>query len=193
MADRNYNEGGISRQITDLAVERFNRLATSGKDAPVNWDVVWRDGFQSTFGPRDWVPPEPKSPFNEADEVIEEAWMPFVRDVVDGDTITVSKNLGPSLLGPGMLEQQPGETRAHKVRLLGVNAAEYGVDPDLARTHQQRLEQALTNALRNGDSIYLVRDPEYAGSHTDPFGRELAWLWIGDQPFYFPNELERGK
>jgi endonuclease YncB( thermonuclease family) len=193
MGDRNFNEGGVTRDIQEEAVDRFNRLATAGRDAPVNWDKIWRDGFQSSFGPRDWTAPEPRQPLDEDGEMVADAWLPYIRSVVDGDTLEVSRNRGPGIIEfPLRPEAEEGQTRVHKVRILGVNAEEYGVDPDLARTHQRRLEQALTNALRNGDSIYLVRDPGYAGTHTDPFGRELAWLWIGDQPFYFPDELERG-
>jgi hypothetical protein len=207
MADRSYNEGDLTRSLQNEGVERFMRLATSGRDAPVNWDKLWRDGFQTQFGPLDWTPPTPKSPFGEevvigddgfavgeSDELIDDAWMPHIRWVVDGDTLEVSRNLGPSFVdGPNRPEFGfEGEARTHKVRLLGVNAADYGIDADAARTAQERLEDALVAAYRNGDSIYLVRDPEYAGSHTDPFGRELAWLWIGDEPYYFPDELRRG-
>ena len=121
-------------------------------------------------------------------------WMPFIRGVSDGDTLEVSMNKGPSMF-PGAVRPEfgEGETRVHKVRLLGVMAADYGFDDKRATADADRLEQALLEAQRNGDSIYLVRDPQYAGSHVDPFGRELAWLWIGDKPYYFPDELERGR
>ena len=71
-------------------------------------------------------------------------------------------------------------------------AADYDINNSGAEEDTHRLEQALLDAQRRGDSIYLVRDPDYAGSNVDPYGRELAWLWIGDKPYYFPDELRRG-
>ena len=33
-----------------------------------------------------------------------------------------------------------------------------------------------------------MRDPGNFGA-VDPYGRELAWLWIGDSPFWFEEEM----
>ena len=76
-----------------------------------------------------------------------------------------------------------------EVRLLGVNARDYGPDPRGAAEDQRRLQEALSTAVANGDTIYLVRDPEQMGSNTDKYGRELAWLYLGDEPWYFAEEM----
>ena len=196
--NENSYHGGISRAKQDEAVDKFMRLMTTGRDAPVLWEEIWRDAYQDTFGPLNWTPPEPLAPIDEDGNWNENAWKPYIKMVVDGDTLLVSKNLGPSIIG-GQLrpEVDAGETQLHRVRLLGVMAADYGASysgtAEEARADEKRLEDALREARRNGDTIWLVRDPDYAGSHTDPFGRELAWLWIGDQPYYFPDELKRGE
>lgn len=195
--NENSFHGGISRSVQEEAVDRFMRLSTSGKDAPVIWDNIWRDAFQTTFGPLNWEPPVPLTPMDESGEVRTTAWKPYVQAVLDGDTLLVSENSGPKIVNEGMFAAMHGTGAPHKVRILGVMAADYGGTtegtPEQAATDQARLEDAIRNAQRNGDSIWLVRDPEYAGSHTDPFGRELAWLWIGDTPYYFPDELRRGE
>lgn len=192
MSDRSYNEGSLPRSVQDEAVDKFNRLATASRDAPVNWDVVWRDGFSSTFGPRNWQPPEPKLPWDEeTGELGPDTWLPYIRDVVDGDTLVVSRNPGPPVVeGEFRGDFLDAQIPVHKVRLLGVMAADVG---DNQRIHTKRLEDALAQALRDGESVYLVRDPDYAGSNVDPFGRELAWLWIGEEPYFFADELQRGQ
>lgn len=75
------------------------------------------------------------------------------------------------------------------VRILGVNARELGVDG--GTEDRERLVEFLTDARDNGKRIYLVRDPETFGTNTDIYGRELAWLFVEDEPFYFPDELDR--
>lgn len=198
-----------TRAIQQEAVDRFDALRTAGRDAPINWEEVWHLGFQGRFGPLEWEPPEPPPVYMEDGSVNPEAWSPHIRYVSDGDTLIVSEHRGPALVdvpfprlsfnndGPkwgvgnfrvGELE---GEARMTQVRLLGVMAQDFYADADGAQSDKQRLEDALMDARRNGDRIWLVRDPDYAGSRTDPFGRELAWLYIGDEPFYFPDELRR--
>jgi hypothetical protein len=76
----------------------------------------------------------------------------------------------------------------NNVRLLGLRAQEiYGPNSEEALQQQRELKAALLQATRNGDSIYLVRDPRFG--NTDRYGRMLAWLWIGDEPYYVPDDL----
>jgi hypothetical protein len=193
-SDRSFNEGDLPRIIQQEAVDRWGRLATGFKDAPVNWDVVWRDAFQPMFGPLDWEPPEPAPVVDpETGELSSNAWRPVVVGVTDGDTITVSKYKGPALsAGPiRLMDSEDGTPAYHQVRLLGVMAADFGLDSETAATHTERLENALREAYENGDTIWLVRDPAYTGSPVDGFGRELAWLYIGDEPYWFPEDMKR--
>ena len=74
------------------------------------------------------------------------------------------------------------------MRLLGVRARAYGLDDPGATADKNRLWDALQQAVTNGDTIRLVRDAGEFGN-VDLYGRELAWLWIGDKPFYFPEEM----
>lgn len=192
-------EGPITRRFQDEAVDRFMRIKETGPTY-IDWDKVWHQAFRPRFGPLEWEPPVPPEPLQEDGTPNPNAWVPHIQGVVDGDTIAVSANRGPSLVGgitlPGLgieprAEFGTGAAGGHLVRLLGINSPEYSIDFDSAEQAKQQLEDALMEARENGDRIYLVRDPDFTGSNTDPFGRELAWLWIGDNPYYFPDEYRR--
>lgn len=191
--DRSYNEGSLPRLIQEEAVDRWMRLSTGYRDAPVAWDKVWRDAFQPMFGPLDWEPPEPPVLIDpETGQRNKNAWMPVVVSVEDGDTINVSQYTGPALSGePHRLLEREGTPRYHSVRILGVMAADYGLDEAGAESDKRRLEDRLLQAYENGDTIWLIRDPAYTGSPVDGFGRELAWLQIGDEMYWFPEDMTR--
>ena len=144
------------------------------KDQKTDWEFIWESQYERKYGPLDWVPPEPKSPFDENGDVAGPTLIPSIRHVVDGDTI--------------MIQQNPGSRVLQGVRLLGVDAPEInGPDPVGAAKYQDELEEALLQALENGDNIYLVQDDRFG--KTDQYGRILAWLWIGDTPFYKVEDL----
>jgi hypothetical protein len=70
-----------------------------------------------------------------------------------------------------------------------VSAPEYGYQPEAAEEATQRLRDFITQARENGDTLYLVTDPDTYLTNTDRYGRMLAVLWAGDKPFYFEDEL----
>jgi endonuclease YncB( thermonuclease family) len=130
--------------------------------------------YKRTYGPLDWEYDPPRSPFAENGELIGSAYYPLIQNIIDGDSLVVRDRMG----------SQTG----HQVRLIGVRARDYGLDDAGATEDKHRLLDALQQALTDGDSIYLVRDPDNYGN-VDLYGRELAWLWIGDKPFNFPDEM----
>jgi len=153
--------------------ERFMTLMNTAGDIPVDWNQIWDLGFKRNYGELGWTPPEPRAPLDE-DELVDGAWQPFIRHIIDGDSLVVGTRAGSQTF--------------HEVRLIGVRARDYGLDDEGAVDDKARLMDALQSALSSGDRIYLVRDPDNFGS-VDPYGRELAWLWIGDAPFSFPEEM----
>lgn len=166
---------GIPTQIRQKVIEEYGSfIAGSKDDGTIPWDTIWEGAYQPVFGPLDWVPPEPLPPFQENGEKTPTTRVPIVHTVVDGDTLLVSE----------VHDRTP-----YAVRLLGVSADEYGYDPDAAEADSKRLRDAIERARQNGDRIYLVTDPDRFVNHTDRYGRMLAWLWIGDEPFYFEEEM----
>jgi len=154
--------------------QRFMELRTSAAGSTnVDWNQIWKVAYKRTFGPLEWTPPEP-APWQVDGEVSNDAYQPFIKKVIDGDSLVVRNRAGAQTY--------------HEVRLLGVRARDFGIDDSGAITDRTRLTDALQTALANNDRIYLVRQPDPFGV-VDPYGRELAWLWIGDSPFYFPDEL----
>jgi hypothetical protein len=114
---------------------------------------------------------------------------PYIRKVVDGDTIIFSLRVGPTTwqFGRGFLDT-PGQTANYTARLIGVSARDFGPDPEGALEDKYRLEDALEEARRRGETIYLVRDPSLFG-YTDYYDRQLMWLFIGDRPWYFEDDF----
>ena len=154
------------------------RMVNSDKGAlNTEWMLLWEKRYEKSFGPLNWLPPNP-AVWNEGTTkepvVSNDAWKPFISHVIDGDSIIV--------------RDREGAQTVHEVRLLGVRAADFGFDNEGAIRDKERLTDALMQAKRNGDTIYLVRDPDMYGV-VDPFGRELVWLWIGDEPFWFEEEM----
>jgi endonuclease YncB( thermonuclease family) len=127
---------------------------------------------------------------NEDGELARNAMRVVVQNVRDGDSISVSTT---SEVNIPIFGDIAGTTPRHmQVRLLGVDTAEYAYEPDAASQARQRLIDALAAGARRGDTIYLVRDSEFAGTDVDPFDRMLAWLYIGDELYWEPDEIARG-
>lgn len=172
--------------------EMYKRLMNANPDMTrFSWEETWREGFESSFGPLDWTPPVPPTLDPEDHSV---TYRPFVWDVVDGDTIIVSREPTASFLNlPGNrfdVGMEGTTPTLHQVRLLGVTAPELGSEE--GEDWLNRLSDAILEARNENKPIYLVRDPAQAGRNTDMFGRELAWLFIGDEPYNFPETMEPG-
>jgi hypothetical protein len=150
----------------------WNRLLVRAEE-PETLRQAYDRAYRGLLGPLDWVPPEPRSPFD-GEELISDAYLPNIELVVDGDTLRVRR----------------GNSRPRIVRLLGVDAAERSTDEGIQQWED--LKMALLDAAEAGTPVYLVNDPDQAGSYTDQYGRELAWLFIGDTPWYFPERLRPG-
>jgi len=154
---------------------RYMALMNTANDTVVtDWQQLWDMRYERTYGPLGWEPPEPLSPFHDDGSLINGAYQPFIQSLIDGDSIVVTSRNG---------DMQP-----HEVRLLGVRARDYGLDDEGAKDDKYRLWDRLQQAIVDGDRIYLVRQAETFGN-VDIYGRELAWLWIGDEPFYFAEEM----
>ena len=170
--------GGMPLSEQQAVVDNFMQLRNAASENIAAWDTIWDAKYGRTFGDLDWVPPTPLSPFDDAGEKRPEAIAPFIRHLQDGDSFYYSDKPGD------------GETM-HGVRLLGVKARDFGSDDAGAMEDMNRLQDALNTAIANGDTIWLVRDPNQVGSNTDMYGRMLAWLWIGDKPYYFEDDFQR--
>ena len=174
MGDRYNDERFVPLEDQYLMRDKFLFLMNGSKDQKTDWEGIWKSQYERKYGPLDWIPPEPKSPFDENGDVAGGVIRPSIRQVVDGDSI--------------MIQEHPGSKRLNGIRLLGVDAPEMGgPDPDGALLYWNRLKDALLTGLENGDSIYFVQDPRFG--KTDQYGRILAWLWIGDTPFYNVEDL----
>lgn len=158
----------LTREEVQTVRDDYNRLAMTGRDFAFSWDKIWEEGFERTFGKREWEPPEIPP--------IETGWQPYIRDIVDGDTLVVSTQRGP-----GIFANDVGMTKSHKVRLLGVMAPELGTEE--GRAALAEFEDMIYDAVAEGKMITLVPDPDNYGT-VDPYGRELAWIYIGDEPYY---------
>lgn len=169
--------GGIPLSEQQEVVDRFMSLQATS-NTPLNWEKIWEDRYARTYGPLEWTPPEPKSPFDEDGSQHPYAVAPLIKTIIDGDSLVIQHESNGPMYG---------------VRLLGVRAADFGSENELAQDHKDRLSDALQEAVRNGDTIWIVRDPDTFGTSTDNYGRLLAWLWIGDKPFYFQEDFRRNQ
>jgi hypothetical protein len=170
---------GIPLNIQQQTVDRFQKIRMASADVPdtvLDWDHLWEQVFERSYGPLEWKVPEPPRPILANGQVNSNAIQPFIVNVPDGDTLVY----------------KVGETDSelHQVRLLGVRAADFGRDVSDAVDDTNRLLDVLQEAVENDDTIWLVRDPEQFGN-VDRYGRLLAFLWIGDTPYYFPDNFRR--
>jgi len=138
------------------------------------WEMIWEEQYEDTYGPLDWEPPEPISPLKDDGSINDNVLLPSIKIVHDGDTIQI--------------QEYPGSPNLRAVRLLGIRAPELGgKDNEAAIEAEEALKDAIVQGVNNGDRIYLVRDSRFG--NTDHYGRMLAWLWIGDTPYYNPDDL----
>ena len=147
---------------------RFMDIAQAGSDLNFDFDRIWKMRYERKYGVLGWEPPEPPG-------VTENSYRAVVHRVIDGDTVEVRPVVG--------------NKQGHTVRLLGTRARDFGLDNEGAADDKDRLVEALQAGIRAGLPIYFVRQPEVYGS-VDPYNRELSWLYIGDEPFFFPEELD---
>jgi len=169
--------GGIPLSEQQQVVDKFQALRAGSSESMAAWDKIWTGRYAKTYGALDWVPPEPLSPVDAEGNQRPTAVTPYIRAISDGDSLTVS--------------DRPNSGSMYQVRLLGVRSADFGSDDEGALADMNRLQDALNEAIVNGDTIWFVRDPDTFGSNTDMYGRMLAWLWIGDKPYYFPDDFRR--
>ena len=147
---------------------RFMTMAETGADTKPDWDLIWRMRYERTYGVLGWEAPTPPG-------VTENSYVAAVHRVVDGDTLVVRPRVG--------------DNQGITVRLLGTRSRDFGLDNEGASDDKDRLVEALHAGIRAGLEIQFVRQPEIYGN-VDPYGRELAWLYIGGEPFFFPEELD---
>jgi len=186
---RNVREDpNISEQIT-AAREGYANMAHAYPGFA--WKTTWEQAFSEDFGPwpENWAPPTPPTghPRDRG------GFQPYVWDVVDGDSLEVSQNsdqgitFGPQLLpGPnvqvGEFQRQP---KVYGVRLLGIRAPEYSLQPEEAETVHRELFQRLQQAPPG--SVWLVPDDRFP--EIDQYGRRLAWLWVNGEFIYDPDSF----
>lgn len=152
--------------------EEFLFIMNGAKDQKTDWEGIWDAQYKRLYGPLDWTPPEPRAPFDEDGRLASDVMIPQIDHVVDGDTLLFR-----------MHRNSPINT---SVRLLGIRAPDRS-EGEAALEATEALKDALLKAAEEGDNIYLVRDERFGT--TDHYGRMLAWLWIGDTPYYEPNDL----
>lgn len=151
-------------------------------DGYLPWGDMWDHAFAPTYGAIDWESTRPPEVFKDDGTLADGAWAPYIQQVVDGDTLVVSREETGRLFG-GRL--RGGRPQMHKIRLIGINAAEWDTEQGPADT--ERLTAVLYQALEDGKRIYLVRDRRFG--NVDIYGRELAWLFIDDEAYYFEDHF----
>lgn len=193
-ARRTATDQGIMMPASARKVrQEFMKLAELCAGAPLDFNQVWVDAFEHTFGALDFeedLPVPPDNVFNENGSMGPYTEQPYILKIIDGDTLRVRRS-GSVPVEPifGMQFNRPAEApvpEEYSVRLIGVRARETGQEGGLEDTRRLRL--ALRQAYEQNIPVYLVRDPEIG--YTDYYNRQLAWLFIGDEPFYFQDELE---
>jgi hypothetical protein len=174
MGDRYDDEAFVPLQDQLKMSEMFMFVMKGSKDQKTDWEGIWEQQYERSYGPLGWTPPEPLSPLDENGQVAGGVIQPYIRHIVDGDTILMQTSRGSQVL--------------NSVRLLGIDAAEVkGPDAEAGAKAEADLKEAILQAVENGDSIYLVQDDRFG--KTDHYGRMLAWLWIGDTPYYNVEDL----
>lgn len=165
---------GIPYEEKRKVVEKFRNIIAGSPNELKNWNRIWENRYERTYGPLDWEATVPRSWKDENGQMIDDAWQPIFHAFIDGDSFQV--------------KDSPTARTGYQVRLLGVRAREFAHGIEAAQEDKDRLVDALRRAEASGTKIYLVRDPRVG--NVDAYGRVLAWLWIGDEPFYFENELD---
>ena len=137
----------------------------------------YAEWFEPSYGPLEWEAPAPpatsagledrRSLGGDGDPTYE---------VVDGDTIRVYGESGP-----------------FRVRLIGINAADFNRANPITNEAAVQHKNDLRELLRNADTIELgVFEPERYGSiqEVDPRTGEvrfLMWLYVDGSPVYDPG------
>ena len=171
---KDMRRNGLSLADQTKMRESFLAMWVGSKDESLDWQGIWDEQYKRRYGPLDWTTPEPISPVDEEGRMKGGVMAPFITHVVDGDTLE--------------FKQDKNSPIKNSVRLLGIRAPETsGPEREDAFAATVRLMDALLKAARDGDRIYLVRDERFG--NTDRYGRMLAWLWIGDTPYYNPEDL----
>jgi endonuclease YncB( thermonuclease family) len=168
------------REMRDEGIARFKVMLHDDVLNKLPLVSLYNKAYGRGLGEFDWEPDEPAalstdgelSPF--ADQV-------YVRQILDGDTLVVSLEGRGKFLG--LVNQEPEN---FAVRMLGINAREMGEDG--GTEDKYRLQDAIEEAIDAGTPIYVVRDPDRY-SNTDYYGRQFSWLYIGDEPYYFPETM----
>jgi len=187
-ADRGLMLPSEARQVR----QEFAKLEELCAGVGTDFNLMWEDGFLRTFGARNFeedLPMPPESPLLPDGNLGPRTEQPYITEIVDGDTIGVRRSAGITtepFLGMQFTREEGQGPEEYNVRLLGVRARELLAEGGLEDA--QRLRSALRRAYDQGLPVYLVRDPRFG--NVDYYGRQLAWLFIGDQPFYFRDELE---
>ena len=165
---------GLSLADQQKMRDEYLYMWNGSKDESLDWEQIWTEQYERRYGPLDWVAPVPQSPLNDDGSMRPGVMAPQIRHVVDGDTL--------------LINEFPGSPTNNSVRLLGIRAEESsGPNGDIAFEQENELKDAILQAGINGDRIYLVRDERFG--NTDRYGRMLAWLWIGDTPYYNEEDL----
>ena len=165
---------GLSLADQQKMRDEFIFIQLGSKNTKIAWNLIWEEQYEKVYGALDWTPPEPVNPLNENGGLVGGASTPSIKAIYDGDTIQV--------------QTYPGSPVLNTFRLLGIRAPELdGTDPEGAIEATEKLKDAIMQGVRDGDRIYFVRDERFG--NTDQYGRILAWLWIGDTPYYNPEDL----
>ena len=165
---------GLSLADQQRMRDDFLYIMHGSKDQRTDWNGIWEEQYQRVYGPLDWTAPEPVAPVDADGNLVGTAVVPSIREIVDGDTILTADH--------------PGSAVLTSYRLLGIRAPEMGgPEREAALDAEEALKTAILRGVENGDRIYLVRDERFG--NTDHYGRVLAWLWIGDTPYYNEEDL----
>lgn len=166
--------------LRDEAVETLGRLQNDDVWGKLDLKGFYDSAYGPSLGDWDWEPDEPAPLLTQEGDLNPNAQRVFIRQVIDGDTLEFWRDDSEKFFG---FERQPA---AFRTRLLGINAREMaavGGEADMLR-----LRNKIEDAIDNNEAFYLVRDPDRYGN-TDYYGRQFSWLYIGDEPYYFPETL----
>ena len=176
---RNHIEDGNDLNSVDKQVMRdlFRGLTWQLPEHENVLNDYWEMHMRRTYGDLHFTTPVPPGIFEEdGGRPRKNAFQPNSYSVVDGDTLLITNLTGGPIAD--LMSDVPNGT--FKIRLIGVLAEDYTVDPDVARTDSQ----TLIDALDGEHTVWLVPDPDLTGAVVDRYGRLLAWLYIDGEPFW---------